>query len=347
MNRILSSLLVAVAVVVTGCATLPPPKDRVETTALTDTAGTRLGRAVAPGVAANPGKTGHPCAARPPRRVRRARPARRRRRKVARRAVLHLERRPRRLPAVPGALAGGRAGGARAPAARRPEHEGARSHDRRARRASEHRGAPLQPGRHSRQPRAQLRDRLHPREPAHAQQVVHRRQPGDGRRRTQHRRRVLRRRQPGSRSPTWTCSPWDRRCPRCRRSSISTGTARPPTRRRVSSVRQRRTAPPISRPDSRRPAPTPNRSPTSRRCARRRWCATCWTGSSRSSGRPPRSCTTTRPRRSTPRSGRTCCSSRSSCARWAGRRRRSTSSRRTSCPATAAPSCWRRWPSAA
>ena len=35
-----------------------PPKDRVETTALTDTAGTRLGRAVAPGVAANPGKTG-------------------------------------------------------------------------------------------------------------------------------------------------------------------------------------------------------------------------------------------------------------------------------------------------
>ena len=42
----------------TGCATLPPPKDRVETTALTDTAGTRLGRAIAPGVAANPGKTG-------------------------------------------------------------------------------------------------------------------------------------------------------------------------------------------------------------------------------------------------------------------------------------------------
>ncbi len=58
MKRILSYLLVAVAVVVTGCATLPPPKDRVETTALTDTAGTRLGRAIAPGVAANPGKTG-------------------------------------------------------------------------------------------------------------------------------------------------------------------------------------------------------------------------------------------------------------------------------------------------
>ena len=58
MNRLLASLLVAVAVVVTGCTTLPPPKDRVETTALTDTAGTRLGRAIAPGVAADPGKTG-------------------------------------------------------------------------------------------------------------------------------------------------------------------------------------------------------------------------------------------------------------------------------------------------
>ena len=58
MNRILSALLVAFVVLVTGCATLPPPKDRVETTALTDTAGTRLGRAIAPGVAANPGKTG-------------------------------------------------------------------------------------------------------------------------------------------------------------------------------------------------------------------------------------------------------------------------------------------------
>ena len=286
-------------------------------------------------------------AARPARCIRRARPARRRRRKVARRAVLHLAWRPGRLPAVRGALAGGRAGRARAPAARRPQHEGARSHHRRARRASEHRGAPLQPARQSRRPRAQLPDRLHAREPAHAQQVVHRRQPGDDRRRTQHRQRVLRRRQPASRSPTWTCSPWDRRCARCRRSSISTGTARRPTRRRVSSVRQCRTAPPISRPNSRRTAPTPNRSPISRRCARRRWCASCSTGSSRSSGTTPRSCTTTRPRRSTPRSGPTCCSSRSSCARWAGRRRRSTSSRRTSCPATAAPSSWRRWPNAA
>ena len=58
MKRSLSSLLVAFAVVVAGCASLPPPRDRVETTVLVDTADTRLGRAVAPRVAENPGKTG-------------------------------------------------------------------------------------------------------------------------------------------------------------------------------------------------------------------------------------------------------------------------------------------------
>ena len=58
MNRMLSFLLVAVAVVLTGCATLPPPKDRVETTALTDTAATRLGSAIRSAVAEHPGKTG-------------------------------------------------------------------------------------------------------------------------------------------------------------------------------------------------------------------------------------------------------------------------------------------------
>jgi len=57
MNRMLS-FLVAVAVVLTGCATLPPPKDRVETTALTDTAATRLGSAIKSAVAEHPGKTG-------------------------------------------------------------------------------------------------------------------------------------------------------------------------------------------------------------------------------------------------------------------------------------------------
>ncbi|MGE5668634.1 MAG: phospholipase D family protein [Betaproteobacteria bacterium] len=58
MKRMLSSILVGVAVVITGCATLPAPRDRVETTALTDTAATRLGRAVAPVVAGHPGETG-------------------------------------------------------------------------------------------------------------------------------------------------------------------------------------------------------------------------------------------------------------------------------------------------
>jgi putative cardiolipin synthase len=43
---------------ITGCASLPSLDERTATTALTDTAGTSLGRAIAPGVAANPGKTG-------------------------------------------------------------------------------------------------------------------------------------------------------------------------------------------------------------------------------------------------------------------------------------------------
>jgi putative cardiolipin synthase len=51
-------LLCAGLVVLGGCATLPPPADRVATTAVTETAGTRLGRALAPLIAANPGRTG-------------------------------------------------------------------------------------------------------------------------------------------------------------------------------------------------------------------------------------------------------------------------------------------------
>jgi len=58
MKRVLSAVLVACVLLVTGCASLPPPKDRLETAALTDTAGTRLGRAIGPGITANPGKTG-------------------------------------------------------------------------------------------------------------------------------------------------------------------------------------------------------------------------------------------------------------------------------------------------
>ena len=61
MSRILLSLAVAIAVALSGCASLPPPEGRSATTALTDTAGTRLGRAVAADVAANPDRSGiHP-----------------------------------------------------------------------------------------------------------------------------------------------------------------------------------------------------------------------------------------------------------------------------------------------
>ena len=58
MKRTLHAAVLAFAALVTGCASLPPPQHRLETTALTDTTQTRLGRAIAPGIAANPGKTG-------------------------------------------------------------------------------------------------------------------------------------------------------------------------------------------------------------------------------------------------------------------------------------------------
>ena len=58
MNRVFASIVAALAALLAGCTTLPPPEGRSETMAFTDTAGTRLGRAVAPAVAAHPGKTG-------------------------------------------------------------------------------------------------------------------------------------------------------------------------------------------------------------------------------------------------------------------------------------------------
>ena len=57
MRRIPALLVIALAAL-TSCATLPPLEDRTVTTALTDTADTRYGRAVAADVAANPGKSG-------------------------------------------------------------------------------------------------------------------------------------------------------------------------------------------------------------------------------------------------------------------------------------------------
>ena len=61
MSRITALAVIALAALTASCATLPSLEGRSATTALTDTAETRLGRAVAAGVAANPGKTGiHP-----------------------------------------------------------------------------------------------------------------------------------------------------------------------------------------------------------------------------------------------------------------------------------------------
>jgi putative cardiolipin synthase len=61
MFRILVFAFTALAALISGCATLPSLEGRTATNALDDTAGTRLGRAVAADVAANPGKTGvHP-----------------------------------------------------------------------------------------------------------------------------------------------------------------------------------------------------------------------------------------------------------------------------------------------
>ena len=61
MRSIVVFVGIALTALVAGCAGLPPVDGRTATTALADTAGTRLGRAVAADVAANPGKTGiHP-----------------------------------------------------------------------------------------------------------------------------------------------------------------------------------------------------------------------------------------------------------------------------------------------
>ncbi len=61
MRRILSFVVIALASLITGCASLPSLEGRITTSALADTSGTRLGNAVTPLVAANPGKNGiHP-----------------------------------------------------------------------------------------------------------------------------------------------------------------------------------------------------------------------------------------------------------------------------------------------
>jgi len=58
MRRTLAYIVVALAALVSGCASLPPLEGRSETTAFADTRGTTLGQAIAVDVAAHPGKTG-------------------------------------------------------------------------------------------------------------------------------------------------------------------------------------------------------------------------------------------------------------------------------------------------
>ena len=53
-----AALVVVTIPVVTGCASLPSLEARTEMVAVTDTQGTRLGRAVAAHAASHPGKTG-------------------------------------------------------------------------------------------------------------------------------------------------------------------------------------------------------------------------------------------------------------------------------------------------
>ena len=58
MRRLLAWTLAALAALMTGCASLPSPQERIASSAITDTADTRLGRSMAPIVAAMPGVSG-------------------------------------------------------------------------------------------------------------------------------------------------------------------------------------------------------------------------------------------------------------------------------------------------
>jgi putative cardiolipin synthase len=57
-GRLLQFVVAAFVVLTTGCASLPPPEDRVASAALTDTGDTLAGRAVAGLVGAHPGRSG-------------------------------------------------------------------------------------------------------------------------------------------------------------------------------------------------------------------------------------------------------------------------------------------------
>ena len=157
---------------------------------------------------------------------------------------------------------------------------------RRARRAPEHRGAPVQPVREPRRALAGLSHRFLAPEPAHAQQVVHRRQPGHHHRRAQRRRRILRRRTASccsSISMCWRSARW---CARCRGISTATG----PAIRRIRSIGSCRRSTTVE-PGRLRRASLGRRTRPGR-CGLhpgagedRRSCAGCWRASWRSNGR--------------------------------------------------------------
>jgi putative cardiolipin synthase len=58
LRMMLVGAVAALAALISGCASLPPPEGRSASSAVTDTDRTRLGRAVTPGAIANTGKTG-------------------------------------------------------------------------------------------------------------------------------------------------------------------------------------------------------------------------------------------------------------------------------------------------
>jgi putative cardiolipin synthase len=61
LRSLVATAISAVAILATGCASLPPPEGRTATNAIAGTEGTRLGRAIAPELAAHPDKSGiHP-----------------------------------------------------------------------------------------------------------------------------------------------------------------------------------------------------------------------------------------------------------------------------------------------
>ena len=166
------------------------------TSALQDTDTTRLGRGVAPGLAAHP-RQGRDLPAVPrPRCVRRARLCSR-----APPSARSTCSTTSGTPTIPGISCSrssgcGRARRARAAAARRQQHHGLDPTSRRSTRTRTSRCACSTRCVHRTAPGG-LRDRFPAAESPHAQQVVHRRQAGDHRRRPQHRRRVFRRRPRG------------------------------------------------------------------------------------------------------------------------------------------------------